>query len=154
MSQLAAPADPQGPPIVGATAVGQPGIGVLVRLKLRLVRNSLRSGGSAAIGFVFGAIAACCCIPVGIAVLLALRFSAAQNAVAPQGVIVLYARNMATAAALSEHGFDVVNADELLLGQTDVNVDTPKRTCILTPSHEMSRARGGPHCLTHPLFRD
>jgi arginine deiminase len=26
--------------------------------------------------------------------------------------------------------------------------------CILLPSHEISRARGGPHCLVHPLLRD
>ena len=32
--------------------------------------------------------------------------------------------------------------------------DQPGRTCILLASHEISRARGGPHCLTHPLLRD
>jgi arginine deiminase len=25
---------------------------------------------------------------------------------------------------------------------------------VLLPSHELSRARGGPHCLSHPLVRD
>ncbi len=27
------------------------------------------------------------------------------------------------------------------------------RTCVLLESHEISRARGGPHCLTPPLRR-
>ena len=32
--------------------------------------------------------------------------------------------------------------------------DEEGRVCILISSHEISRARGGPHCLTHPLRRD
>ena len=28
------------------------------------------------------------------------------------------------------------------------------KVCIVLASHELSRARGGPHCLSHPLVRD
>ena len=74
-------------------------------------------------------------------------------ALAP-GVITLYDRNLATAEELSRHGFEIVQTDDLLLGRREVDIDAGKRVCILVPSHEISRARGGPHCLVHPLLRD
>ena len=74
-------------------------------------------------------------------------------ALAP-GVITLYDRNLATARALENHGFEVVEAEDLLLGRREVDIDGGKRVCILISSHEISRARGGPHCLVHPLLRD
>ena len=74
-------------------------------------------------------------------------------AVAP-GCILLYDRNLATADALDREGFTIVTAEDVLLGRTEVDIDSGQRTCILVASHEMSRARGGPHCLTHPLARD
>ncbi len=74
-------------------------------------------------------------------------------ALAP-GVITLYDRNLGTAEELSRCGFRIVEADALLLGREEVDLDDDGRVCILVPSHELSRARGGPHCLTHPLRRD
>jgi arginine deiminase len=75
-------------------------------------------------------------------------------AVSP-GIILLYARNTATARELSRHGFRIVDAEDLLLGRDEVDPDdAAERACILIPSHEISRARGGPHCLAHPLLRD
>ena len=74
-------------------------------------------------------------------------------AVAP-GVIVLYERNVATADCLARNGYDIVEADDVVEGRTVVDLAAPRRTCILLPSHELSRARGGPHCLTHALWRD
>jgi arginine deiminase len=74
-------------------------------------------------------------------------------ALAP-GVIVLYDRNVATAAELARRGFRVVAARDVLLGSEEVDLDGDRRVCLLIESHEISRARGGPHCLTHPLLRD
>ena len=74
-------------------------------------------------------------------------------AVAP-GVILLYDRNVRTAEELARHGFRIVPADDLLLGRAEVDPEEGRRVCILLASHEISRARGGPHCLTHPLLRD
>lgn len=74
-------------------------------------------------------------------------------ALAP-GAILLYDRNVATIEELDRRGFAVVVAEDLLLGREEVEIDAPARTCIVLSSHELSRARGGPHCLSHPLFRD
>jgi arginine deiminase len=74
-------------------------------------------------------------------------------AVAP-GVVVLYDRNVKTAEALAERGFKVIEAEDVLLGREEVTLDGSRRTCVLLSSTEISRARGGPHCLTHPLERD
>jgi arginine deiminase len=74
-------------------------------------------------------------------------------AVAP-GVITLFDRNLETAAELDRHGFRVVEAEDLLLGREEIDVDSGHRVCVLISSHEISRARGGPHCLVHPLVRE
>ena len=74
-------------------------------------------------------------------------------ALAP-GVVVLYDRNVATADELDRRGFRVVNAEDVLFGREEVDLDETGRVCLLLESHEISRARGGPHCLTHPLVRD
>ena len=74
-------------------------------------------------------------------------------ALAP-GVVVLYDRNVATADELDRRGFRVVDAEDVLLGREEVELDESGRVCLLLESHEISRARGGPHCLTHPLVRD
>ncbi len=74
-------------------------------------------------------------------------------ALAP-GTIVLYDRNLATTDALDGAGFRVLQAEDVLLGREEMTLDGDGRVCLLIDSHEMSRARGGPHCLTHPLERD
>lgn len=76
-------------------------------------------------------------------------------AVSP-GVIFLFDRNLRTAQELARRDFEVVEAEQLLLGQRELDMDDsrPNRICILLKSHEISRARGGPHCLIHPLVRD
>jgi arginine deiminase len=74
-------------------------------------------------------------------------------ALAP-GVVVLYDRNVATADELARRGFRVVAAEDVLLGREEVALDAGERVCLLIDSYEISRARGGPHCLTHPLVRD
>ena len=74
-------------------------------------------------------------------------------ALAP-GIIVLDDRNIVTAETIAQSGFRVVPAEDVLLGREEVELDGNDRVCLLIDSHEMSRARGGPHCLTHPLVRD
>jgi hypothetical protein len=48
----------------------------------------------------------------------------------------------------------VVEAADVVAGRFRLDLDAPRKVCIRLPSHEISRARGGPHCLTHPLRRD
>jgi arginine deiminase len=74
-------------------------------------------------------------------------------ALAP-GVICLYDRNVGTIDGLQSAGFEIAHADDLLRGDRPIPTAAGKRLCILIPSHELSRARGGPHCLTHPLERE
>jgi len=74
-------------------------------------------------------------------------------ALAP-GVITLYDRNVATAEELDHRGWRVITAEDVLLGREEVSLDGAGKTCLLLASNEISRARGGPHCLSHPLERD
>jgi len=69
-------------------------------------------------------------------------------------VIFIYERNVATAEELARHGFRIVDAEDLAVGRDEVDPDTNERVCVVLPSHELSRARGGPHCLSHPLVRE
>ncbi|HEX4825264.1 MAG TPA: arginine deiminase family protein [Candidatus Polarisedimenticolaceae bacterium] len=74
-------------------------------------------------------------------------------AIAP-GVIAMYDRNEATLESLARGGFRIVTAKDLLLGREEIDLDGNEKVCVAFASHELSRARGGPHCLTHPLVRD
>ena len=73
-----------------------------------------------------------------------------------EGVVLGYDRNDKTADAFREAGFDVVNVKELIaaLESGQVRVDDLTDTLILMPSAELSRARGGFHCMSMPLLRD
>ncbi len=72
-------------------------------------------------------------------------------ALAP-GVIVSYSRNMATAEQLPNHGYRVLTAQELL-ADPSINLLDGKKYMITLKSGELSRARGGPRCMTMPLSR-
>jgi arginine deiminase len=75
-------------------------------------------------------------------------------ALAP-GVIVIYDRNEATAAELARAGYTVVDEADLLLGKEELELWKPsKKYVILLAAHELSRARGGPRCMTMPLVRE
>jgi len=75
-------------------------------------------------------------------------------ALAP-GVIVIYDRNEATAAELARSGYTVVDEADLLLGKEELELWKPSRKyVILLAAHELSRARGGPRCMTMPLVRE
>jgi len=72
------------------------------------------------------------------------------------GVVVGYDRNDETFKGFEANGFKTIRASELFkkfenkeLTPTDVN-----NTLILLPSAELSRARGGAHCMSMPLLRE
>lgn len=74
-------------------------------------------------------------------------------ALAP-GIILIYERNLRTADELSKHGYHIVYEDDLLLGRTELELWTDKKYAIQVQGHELSRARGGPRCMTMPLDRE
>jgi len=73
-----------------------------------------------------------------------------------EGVVLGYDRNDKTVEAFKQNGFQVVKVAELLQQFEDglLTPDDMKDTLILMPSSELSRARGGFHCMSLPLFRD
>jgi arginine deiminase len=74
-------------------------------------------------------------------------------ALAP-GIILLYERNVRTAEALAERGYHIVYEDDLLLGRTELETWTDKKYALQIAGNELSRARGGPRCMTMPLERE
>jgi arginine deiminase len=74
-------------------------------------------------------------------------------ALAP-GIILLYERNVRTAEALAKAGYHIVYEDDLLLGRTELETWTDKKYALQIAGNELSRARGGPRCMTMPLERE
>lgn len=71
------------------------------------------------------------------------------------GVALTYDRNPKTEAAFAAAGYRVVHARELLAAIRDgiLKPEEIHDTIILLPSNELSRARGGSHCMTCPIER-
>jgi arginine deiminase len=69
------------------------------------------------------------------------------------GVITSYGRNIATAVALDRAGYRVVSAAEVL-GEAGPNLLDGRKYLIQIEAGELSRARGGPRCMTMPLSRE
>jgi arginine deiminase len=74
-------------------------------------------------------------------------------ALAP-GIILLYERNVRTADALSKQGYHIIYEDDLLLGRAELETWTDKKYALQIAGNELSRARGGPRCMTMPLERE
>ena len=72
-------------------------------------------------------------------------------AVAP-GVLLLYQRNRKTIAELERRGFRVLPGEEVAAGRHDLAGGGP--AVVTLWSNELSRARGGPRCMTMPLERE
>ena len=72
-------------------------------------------------------------------------------ALAP-GVILLYQRNRKTIAELGRRGFRVLPGEEVAAGRHDLMGGGP--AVVTLWSNELSRARGGPRCMTMPLERE
>lgn len=73
-----------------------------------------------------------------------------------EGVVLGYDRNDKTVAAFKQNGFNIIDVKELLqkLENGEIDAQQMKNTLILMPSAELSRARGGFHCMSMPLRRD
>lgn len=74
-------------------------------------------------------------------------------ALAP-GILLCYDRNERTAEQLAANGYELVTDDELLMGRRALDLRRPRKYAILLSATELSRARGGPRCMTMPLVRE
>jgi len=72
------------------------------------------------------------------------------------GVVLGYDRNDKTIQAFKEKGVQVIRVQDLLhsLENKEITTADINNTLIIFPSAELSRARGGFHCMSLPLFRD
>jgi len=72
-----------------------------------------------------------------------------------EGVVIGYDRNDKTAVAFKEAGFDVLTTRQAFdLFDKGLDPQKMENTLILLPSAELSRARGGSHCMSMPLLRE
>jgi arginine deiminase len=72
-----------------------------------------------------------------------------------EGVVIGYDRNDKTSEAFRQAGFQIMTTEQAFtLFESGVQPQSLENTLILLPSAELSRARGGSHCMSMPLLRD
>ncbi len=73
-----------------------------------------------------------------------------------EGVVIGYDRNDKTLDAFKNAGFECVKMEDLLqdFESGKKNPETITNTFIMLPSAELSRARGGSHCMSMPILRE
>jgi arginine deiminase len=72
-----------------------------------------------------------------------------------EGVVLGYDRNTKTVEAFKQNGFKVIKVADLLqkFERDELDPQSMTDTLILMPSAELSRARGGFHCMSMPVLR-
>lgn len=72
------------------------------------------------------------------------------------GVALTYDRNPKTEEAFKDYGYKIYPAKKLLedLKKGSIKAEDIENTIITLPSNELSRARGGSHCMTCPIERE
>ena len=72
------------------------------------------------------------------------------------GVALTYDRNPKTEIALKKAGYKIIHATDLIskIKSGKLKAADVQKTIITLPSNELSRARGGSHCMTCPIVRE
>lgn len=74
-----------------------------------------------------------------------------------EGIVIGYDRNIKTEEEFRKRGYAVMRSAEIIEqveNGKDIDEVVTGDTLILLPSAELSRARGGTHCMSMPLWRD